>query len=72
MSQPETAGDSIDLHVEISEIPTSGIPSPAPEVLPPHLADTGSEPLVLLLAVGLFALGALVAGLTRRHDTARR
>ncbi|MGP5599297.1 hypothetical protein ACTXOJ_09880 [Glutamicibacter arilaitensis] len=66
MSYQKSQGEAIEVQVEITQLPTSGLPTPAPEQLPLDLADTGADPCILLIAVAVFALGAFATRFSRR------
>lgn len=65
MNQDET-DHGLELHVEITELPSTAVPSPLPEQFPEGLADTGVEPWILLIAASIFVIGGLCARMTRR------
>ncbi|MCW4464970.1 hypothetical protein OK351_05570 [Glutamicibacter sp. MNS18] len=67
MSTATDPGSGIDLHVEISELPGPGTIEPNPDRWPEGLADTGSEPWMLLAALAVLALGTVVSRYSRHR-----
>lgn len=72
MTNNSDSADGIDLYVQITELPTTTTHGPQLGQRPEDLADTGSEPWILVVALAIVALGAVLSKSTRRRAARHR